>query len=245
MTATLHPLHDELPRTTGVDHPRTAVLHRLRPVTSRILRARYRVEVYGAANVPATGPVVIAANHTGVIDGPAMAILSPRPVHALTKSEMFVGRTGRFLVAAGQIPVDRHNTDVIATRTALRVLRDGGVVGIFPEGARGAGDVDTVYPGAAYFALATGATVVPLAMLGTRVPGGSLNSVPPRGTRMVFSFGPPMRFDHHDWPRRRNEVAVATVEIRDGLRTTLRATQDRTGMSLPGPIPATNEKEQL
>ena len=41
---------------------------------------------------------------------------------------------------------------------------------------------------------------------------------------MVFSFGPPMRFDHQEWPRRRNEVAVATVEIRDGLRTTLRAT---------------------
>ena len=96
------------------------MLHRLRPVTARILRARYDVEVYGAANVPATGPVVIAANHTGMIDGPAMAILTPRPVHALTKSEMFVGQTGRFLVAAGQIPVDRHNTDVIATRTALQ-----------------------------------------------------------------------------------------------------------------------------
>ena len=57
-------------------------------------------------------------------------------------------------------------------KTCLRVLRDGGVVGIFPEGTRGAGEFDRFHRGAAYLALVTGAPVVPVVILGTREPGG-------------------------------------------------------------------------
>ena len=85
-----------------------------------------------------------------MIDGPLMAIFAPRPVHALTKIEMFRGFLGRFLTAAGQIPLDRFHTDPRAVRLAVHVLREGGVVGIFPEGARGAGELDLFHRGAAY-----------------------------------------------------------------------------------------------
>ncbi len=91
----------------------------------------------GAANVPARGPVVFAANHVGVIDGPMLAIYAPRPVHALTKVEMFSGRLGTLLRWSGQVPLDRFRTDVAAARSCLRVLRDDGAIGIFPEGHRG------------------------------------------------------------------------------------------------------------
>ena len=58
------------------------------------------MRVHGAEHVPRTGPVIFAANHIGVIDGPLLAIFAPRPVHALTKIEMFKGCAGRLPAAA-------------------------------------------------------------------------------------------------------------------------------------------------
>ncbi|MCI4578723.1 1-acyl-sn-glycerol-3-phosphate acyltransferase, partial [Escherichia coli] len=129
------------------------------------------------------GPVVVASNHLGVVDGPLMAIFAPRPVHALTKVEMFDGRLGSFLRTCGQIPLDRFAVDNAAVRTSLRVLRDGGVVGIFPEGQRGAGELELFHRGAAYLAMVTGAPVVPLTVFGTREPGGTMSSLPRRRAR--------------------------------------------------------------
>lgn len=229
--------HEGLPRTTSTPAPATRLLTRGRPPAQRILRSRFRLEIAGAENVPSSGPVLIAANHMSVLDGPLLAVMAPRPVHALTKVEMFTGRTGRFLTAAGQIPVDRHVPDVGAIRTALRVLRGGGVVGVFPEGARGDGEVGVAEGGAAYLALATGAPVVPVAFLGSRLAGGSINSVPPRGSRIVMTYGEPMRFEPHGWPRRREEVRETTRHIRNGMLETLRSAVERTGIALPGPIP--------
>ena len=88
------------------------------------------MRVHHPERFPADGPVVVAGNHVGLIDGPLMAIFAPRPVHALTKQEMFQGRAGRFLRVSGQIRLDRDNTDPDAVRTALRVLRLGGAVGV-------------------------------------------------------------------------------------------------------------------
>ena len=79
--------------------------------------------------------MILRPNHVGVIDGPLLAIFAPRPVHALTKMEMFKGFMGGFLLGAGQIPLDRFNPDPRAVKSCLRVLRDGRAVGIFPEGA--------------------------------------------------------------------------------------------------------------
>ena len=77
----------------------------------------------------------------GFIDGPLLAILAPRPVHALTKREMFTGALGPFLRQSGQIPLWRETVDPVAVRTACGSLRDGGCVGVFPEGTRGAGEL--------------------------------------------------------------------------------------------------------
>ena len=131
----------------------------------------------------------MAANHVGWLDGPMLAICAPRPVHALTKQEMFEGPLGGFLRASGQIELDRFHVDVSAIRQAVRALQEGLVVGVFPEGTRGAGDMTSPRAGAAYLALVTGAPVVPVAFLGTRLPGGADGSVPPRGTRVAMTFG--------------------------------------------------------
>lgn len=239
MTATAGRAHQELPRTDAVKHPATFMLTRFRPAAAGILRRRWEIELRGEQNVPRTGPVVLAGNHVGFLDGPLMAIMSPRPAHALTKKELYSGPLGAFLLGAGQIPVDRERADVPALRSILRVLRDGGVAGLFPESTRGSGEVEKVFGGAAYLALVTGATIVPVSFLGTRVPGGSSNSFPPAGDRIVITFGPPMSVSPQPWPRKRPDVEALSGQVREAMIANLREAEHATGLRLPGPIAGT------
>ena len=239
----LDPTHVEAPRTDVVAHPETFRLHRYRATARAIIRRRYPVVLHGADRVPERGPVIFAANHVGIIDGPILAIFAPRPVHALTKREMFEGRLGPFLVKAGQIPLDRFQTDAAAVRSSLRVLRDGGAVGIFPEGSRGAGTFERFHRGAAYLAMVTGAPVVPTIMIGTREPGGHSSSMPPRGTRVDMVFGEPVTLPRTPWPRTREAVAASSRHLREQMLRDLDAALELTGRTLPGPLP-TGENEQ-
>jgi 1-acyl-sn-glycerol-3-phosphate acyltransferase len=230
--------HLELPRTDRTRHPVRRPLHWLRPLARFLLRRRYRITVHHGDRVPLTGPVLFASNHVGVIDGPLLAIFSPRPVHALTKEEMFQGLMGVVLRFSGQINQDRFNTDPAAVRAALRVLRDGGAVGIFPEGARGAGDLTRFHRGAAYLAMAGGATVVPVTQLGTREPGGHSGSLPRRGARIELVYGEPIEVPYQPWPRTRDEVWAMSRKLRAHMLTQLQAAVQETGRTLPGPLPA-------
>ncbi len=230
--------HGARPRTDGVRRPSRWLLHGARPFCSWLLRRRYRVVVHGAENVPSAGPVILAANHVGVIDGPLLAIYTPRPVHALTKVEMFEGPLGRFLSAAGQIPLDRLHYDPAAVKAAVRVLRDGGVVGVFPEGTRGAGELDRFHRGAAYLAHVTGAVVVPVLLFGTREPGGASSSLPRRRGTMDLVFGTPFTVEQAEWPRTRQQVGETSHRLRSRMLADLEAARRSTGLSLPGPLPA-------
>lgn len=229
--------HHEPPRTHHIRHPETLRLTRLRATARAIIRRRYKVVLHHPERVPMHGPVVFAANHVGVLDGPILAIFSPRPVHALTKREMFEGRMGRFLHKAGQFPVDRFQTDPRAVKTSLRVLRDGGAVGIFPEGGRGAGELELFHRGAAYLAMVTGAPVVPVIMIGTREPGGHSNSVPPRGSVVEMYYGEAIPFEQTPWPRTRSAVGEASRRLRERMLQDLDAALELTGRQLPGPLP--------
>jgi len=201
------------------------------------LHRRFDIRVEGVDYLPRRGPAIVVTNHIGYLDGPLVAAMSRRPVHVLTKHEMYRGRTGHFLTLTGQIPVHRGEPDPAAVRSSLQVLREGKVLGVFPEGGRGAGDLASMRPGAAYFALATGATVVPATVLGTRLAGGALESIPPHGSRLVLWYGPPLTFAQQPWPRRTVEVREATARIRNAMLDTMRCAQDATGMELPGPVP--------
>ncbi|HZC73040.1 MAG TPA: lysophospholipid acyltransferase family protein [Jatrophihabitans sp.] len=141
---------------------------RRRQAVARLLgRALGRVEVHGLGRMPDTGPVVIAVNHRDYFDGPLVFGHVHRPVNFLVKIEAFTPRASPYLLSTGQIPVVRNNMDVAAVRFSLHVLWHGGVIGLFPEGARGDGLVRTARPGVAYFAMRTGAKVVPVACHGT------------------------------------------------------------------------------
>jgi 1-acyl-sn-glycerol-3-phosphate acyltransferase len=133
----------------------------------------YRLRVHGADSVPATGPVLLIANHSTMVDGPVLFATSPRRPVFLIKREMFKGPLGSLLPRIGQIAISRGEPDRAPLMTAVRVLRAGGMVGVFPEGTRGSGDVDTAHNGAAWLARTAGAVVLPVACRGTLRPAGT------------------------------------------------------------------------
>jgi 1-acyl-sn-glycerol-3-phosphate acyltransferase len=152
----------------------------------------WKPRVLGAWKVPTTGPVILAVNHSHNIDGPMVIGVAPRPSHFLVKKEAFVGPLGPFMRAVGQVKVDRSTADRTAITQALGVLENGGVLGIFPEGSRGEGDFAALRAGLAYFAVRSGAPVVPVAVLGsTERRGRLIKGLPPLRSRVDVVFGDP------------------------------------------------------
>ncbi|WP_127129103.1 1-acyl-sn-glycerol-3-phosphate acyltransferase [Georgenia sp. SYP-B2076] len=152
----------------------------------------WNTRVHGAGNVPATGPVIIASNHTGVVDGPVLHGALPRGSHILVKQEFFDARIGFLMTWSGQIPVDRTSGRA-ALAVGKALLDEGRVVGIFPEGTRGRGDISSVRAGVAWLAVQSGAPVVPAACLGTRRTGDRRGHVPAPRARLDVVFGEPIR----------------------------------------------------
>ncbi|MBJ6646907.1 lysophospholipid acyltransferase family protein [Streptomyces griseoincarnatus] len=152
----------------------------------------FKPRVLGSWRVPASGPVIFAVNHSHNIDGPMVMGVAPRPTHFLIKKEAFVGPLDPFLTGIGQLKVDRHSTDRTAIARALGVLEQGGVLGIFPEGTRGEGDFASIRAGLAYFAVRSGAPIVPVAVLGSSDrPGRLTKALPPLRSRVDVVFGDP------------------------------------------------------
>ena len=210
---------------------------RLRRPARFVVQRRFGVTLHGVEHVPATGPVILASNHVGVADGPLLAVYSPRLVHALTKQEMFEGTLGRFLLRSGQVPLDRFNSDPAAVKACLRVLRDGGVVGIFPEGSRGSGEFHRFHRGAAYLGLVSGAPIVPVIQFGTREPGDGSSALPKKGGHVELVYGVPHAFDPVPWPRTKQAVEDASrVAARvHGRPPRARQAADRPDAARPDP----------
>jgi 1-acyl-sn-glycerol-3-phosphate acyltransferase len=227
--------HD-LPRIEGVKAPSYWFLRTFRWIGRVALRRRFAVRLHGAEHFPQSGPVILASNHIGLMDGPLMAIFSPRPVHALTKQEVFAGRLGGALRLVGQVPLDRMMVDPLAIKTCLRVLQDGKVVGIYPEGTRGTGEYHRVHGGVAYLALVSGAPIVPLVMLGSRPEGGGSNAMPAKGGTVHMVFGPPIRLDRQPWPRTQEQVRTTSMLLHREFLSHLDHAISLTGCALPGPI---------
>jgi 1-acyl-sn-glycerol-3-phosphate acyltransferase len=171
----------------------------------------YRLRIWHRERVPATGPVVVVANHSAMVDGPLLYGLLGRRTAFLIKEEMFRGLLGWVLPRIGQLPVRRGEADRAPLLTAVRLLRHDGVVVVFPEGTRGDGEVRDAQQGAAWLARAGGATMLPVAIRGTRRPAGSHRRFRPRVDVLV---GEPFAVP----PGKGRAVLVrATNEVRNRL----------------------------
>lgn len=139
-------------------------------------RLMWRPKVTGLDNVPAKGAAVLACNHLSVIDSLLMPAVMRRNVYFLAKDEYFLmpGIKGVFvkqvMYGLNQVPVDRSGgrASLLALDAALPVLRDGHVLGIYPEGTRSPdGRLYRGRPGAAKLALDAPAELIPIGLIGT------------------------------------------------------------------------------
>ncbi|GEN79009.1 lysophospholipid acyltransferase family protein [Actinotalea fermentans] len=200
-------------------------------------RVIWNTRIVGKERVPRAGAVIVAANHSGWADGPLMIGCTPRGTHILIKIEMFRSAIGWIFRLSGQIPVDRGNGRP-ALATALKVLEDGRVVGIFPEGSRGRGDGSNARAGVAWLAVHSGAPVVPVAMLGTRRTGESTGKIPGLRRRLHVEFGAPVVVTGIEGMPKREAVAAAQAQLQRALADHVHAVEERTGLWLPTDHPA-------
>jgi 1-acyl-sn-glycerol-3-phosphate acyltransferase len=136
-------------------------------VVKPLMRFWFRIRTEGAEHVPATGPVILAANHRSNVDPVLLACALRRPVSFMTKIELFVGPLAWILRLIDQFPVRRGSVDREALRHSSAVVAAGGILGLFPEGARGDGSFSTIHSGLAYIVLRQPCPVLPVAIFGT------------------------------------------------------------------------------
>jgi 1-acyl-sn-glycerol-3-phosphate acyltransferase len=192
----------------------SALLHDIgRWIARGPARTPFRVRSHCVSRMPADGPVVVVANHSSMADGPILFGVLPRRVVFLIKQEMFKGVVGTLLRKIGQLAVRRGEPDRAPLLAAQKVLRAGGVVGVFPEGTRGTGDVAEAQRGAAWLARSTGAVVVPVACRGTLRPAGSGRRFRPVVDVLV---GEPFELPTD---KGRQALEKATEQVRDRLAT--------------------------
>ncbi|MBN8200300.1 MULTISPECIES: lysophospholipid acyltransferase family protein [Bacillaceae] len=133
-----------------------------------VLKPIYRFEVIGKENFPAEGGVLLCSNHIDNLDPPVVGINAPRPVYFMAKEELFnVPVLGKILPDLNAFPVKRGMSDREALRKGLGILKEGNVLGLFPEGTRSkTGQLGKGLAGAGFFALRSEAHVVPCAIIG-------------------------------------------------------------------------------
>ena len=199
----------------------------IRRLAAMLVGLLFRIEIRGLEHLPTSGPVLVAGNHTGWLDGPLVQILLPRPNSFLVKSELYNTPFRRVLEFARQIPIHRGQPDRTSLHQAIAVLASGGVLGMFPEGTRGEGKLDSVQHGIGFIALRAHCPVIPVVCTGTAeaLPKGA--KLPKFGSRISIVFGPAFTVEVNGEPRARSTVAAAAELIRvrllDHLETVDRA----------------------
>ncbi len=170
-----------------------------------VLRLACRPKIKGGKHVPVRGGAILASNHLAVVDSFFLPLMVPRRVTFLAKGEYFTTPgvrgwfTRQFFSAAGQVPIDRSSASAAqaALDTGVRLLAQGHLLGIYPEGTRSPdGRLYKGKTGVARLALEAGVPVIPVAMVGT-------DKVNPIGSRMwrphpvEIRFGTPLDFSRY------------------------------------------------
>ena len=178
----------------------------LKAILLPLLSLIFRPKVEGLSHVPTNGPAIIASNHLSFSDSIYMPLVIPRRVTFLAKSEYFTGKgikgraTAATFRALGQVPVDRSGgrSSEAALETGLRILREGKLLGIYPEGTRSPdGRLYRGRTGIARMALESGVPVIPVAMIDTekiQPPGKKVPKIMQVGIR----FGEPLDFSRYE-----------------------------------------------
>lgn len=162
----------------------------------------YRVKIIGKKNLPKNEPLILCANHKSFIEPPLIVATSGVDARFLAKEELNKNKFLAFLgIVFDAIYVKRDEKDIVALKTALKTLKQNGSIALFPEGTRnGLERGEKVKDGAAFFALRTGAKVIPIGISGGEKPF----------KQVIIRYGNPLDFKEYDI---KNDTEKVTEEI--------------------------------
>ncbi len=168
--------------------PRYRLFRRVMRIIGKLL---FGFTVHGAENVPAKGPLIVAANHSQYADPVLVCMAIPRRTQWMAKKELFGFPFRPFFEFIGSFPVDRAGGGRAGLRLALSFLADGWTLGIFPEGThKGDGGSRDAKSGAVVLAVRSGAPVLPVFVGATPGPRARL-----RGEKLHVYVGTPHKLD--------------------------------------------------
>lgn len=174
------------------------------------LKVVYRAKAIGTKNIPKEGPVIFCGNHRSYLDPPLILATGKRDMKFLAKQELFENKFLAFLGKVFEaIPVKRDEKDFAAIKTTLKDLKQGKCITLFPEGTRnGIKKGERIKDGVAFFAIQSGAKVVPCG-----IKGGEKGN-----RRMVITYGEPMEYGQYKSQIKDKEVLEkVTKEIMDKI----------------------------
>lgn len=169
----------------------------------------YHLEINGLENVPKSGPIIFCGNHRSYIDPPLIVATAKRDMKFLAKEELYKNKFFAFLGWAFEaIPVKRDEKDIGAIKTSLKDLKEGKCIALFPEGTRnGLEKGEKVKDGVAFFALRSGAKVVPCG-----IKGGTKEL-----KKLTISYGKPLDYSSYKGSKDKDVLDKITKEIMDNI----------------------------
>jgi 1-acyl-sn-glycerol-3-phosphate acyltransferase len=194
---------------------RTPVLDVFRPAFHAACRAYFGLVLRGVEHIPPAGPLIITPNHQTYADPPLVTIPVRRRVHYMAWNRLFdVPGLAWLIRRLRAFPVDVDARDARAAREAIRLLRHGQVLMIFPEGERSVtGAVMPFKPGAFRLAASLDVPVLPVTIAGGHACWPP-RQILPRPGRMTITYHPPLRADATLEPRAAaRELAERTREV--------------------------------
>lgn len=137
-------------------------------IYSKLLKILYNPTTKGTKNIPEKGPIIIVGNHKHAFDPIMVMSNTNRTIHYMAKESLFKGIHGKILESIGTIKIHRNKSNPIAIKEAEEILKQGGAVGIFPEGTRNRTNQELLKfrHGAVEIAKKTNTPIIPFAIKG-------------------------------------------------------------------------------
>jgi len=169
----------------------------------------FRFTIIGTENLPKSGGVIIAANHISLWDPPVLSAACTRAINFMAKEELFASTVFKWIITKLKaFPVRRGAADRTAIRYAISLLKNGEILGAFPEGTRSkTGELGKPEPGIAMIALKAGVPIIPAAIIGT-------NKIFRKGSilpQIIVKFGKPIILTDEKADKEMMEKISATI----------------------------------